>query len=213
MHSGTRFPCWCSVMKRWISSEVEDRTTDQRQRSHDPQAAKALVLTFALPHRQQAVLVAVAERPLRHWLKVPRVHPPAGDRVAALAHAGVVAQTPFVQVGVGQRVAAGDPLGLDSKTRCHYARKTSPKTQPATPTHRIEDQHAAEQMHRLVRGAIRQHVEHRQRRLKKMNNQHSSSSHDKETTRLDFKNRLNCSNQQRSTAKSLNSSYLAATTA
>lgn len=123
MHSGTRFPCWCSVMKRWISSEVEDRTTDQRQWSHDPEAAKALVLTFALPHRQQAVLVAVAEWPLRHRLKVPRVHPPAGDRVAALAHAGVVAQTPFVQVRVGQRVAAGDPLGLDSETRRHYARK------------------------------------------------------------------------------------------
>lgn len=114
-------------MKRWISSEVEDRTTDQRQWSHDPEAAKALVLTFALPHRQQAVLVAVAERPLRHRLKVPRVHPPAGDRVAALAHAGVVAQTPFVQVRVGQRVAAGDPLGLDSETRRHYARKNVSK--------------------------------------------------------------------------------------
>lgn len=22
MHSGTRFPCWCSVMKRWINSEI-----------------------------------------------------------------------------------------------------------------------------------------------------------------------------------------------
>lgn len=22
MHSGTRFPCWCSVMNRWINSEV-----------------------------------------------------------------------------------------------------------------------------------------------------------------------------------------------
>lgn len=71
--------------------------------------------TFALPHRQQAVLVAVAERPLRHRLEVARVNSPAGDGVAALAHAGVVAQATLVQVRVGQRVAAGDPFGLDTE--------------------------------------------------------------------------------------------------
>lgn len=199
-------------MKRWISSEVEDRTTDQHQWSHDSEAAKALVLTFALPHRQQAVLVAVAERPLRHRLKVPCVHPPAGDRVAALAHAGVVAQTPFIQVRVGQGVAAGDPLGLDSETRRHYARQNvsndatsnSPDRRPACGR---ADAPPRAWRHQTACRAPTATAE------KKTTNQHSSSSHDTKTTRLDFKNRLHCSNQQRSTVKSLNSSYLAATTA
>lgn len=72
--------------------------------------------TFSLPHRQQAVLVAVAERPLGHRLEVARVHSAAGNRVAALTHAGVVAQAALIQVRVGQGVAAGDPFGLDRKT-------------------------------------------------------------------------------------------------
>lgn len=57
----------------------------------------------------------MTERPLRHRLKVTRVNSAAGDGVAALTHAGVVAQTTFVQVRVGERVAAGDPLGLDTE--------------------------------------------------------------------------------------------------
>lgn len=33
MHSGTRFPCWCSVMKRWINSEEEgQRHMSDRQK-------------------------------------------------------------------------------------------------------------------------------------------------------------------------------------
>lgn len=72
--------------------------------------------TFSLPHGQQTVLVAVAERPLGYRLKVPGVNSAAGNRVAALTHAGVVTQTPFVQVRVGQSVAAGDPLHLKRET-------------------------------------------------------------------------------------------------
>lgn len=71
--------------------------------------------TFSLPHGQQAVLVAVAERPLGHRLEVAGVNSSAGDGVAALTHAGVVAQAAFVQVRVGEGIAAGDPLGLDVK--------------------------------------------------------------------------------------------------
>lgn len=141
-----------------------DRITDQR-RSHDGRLVTGAA-TFALPHRQQAVLVAVAEGPLRHRLKVAGVDPAAGDGVAALTHAGVVAQTTFVQVRVGQRVAARDPLGLDGKTGRQHAAPVSPAMRPSKATHRIKDQHAAEQVHRLVRGAVRQHVEHRQRGLK-----------------------------------------------
>ena len=71
---------------------------------------------FPLPHRQQAVLVAVAERPLGDRLKVAGVNSAAGNGVAALTHAGVVAQTPLVQVRVGQGVAAGNPFSLETKT-------------------------------------------------------------------------------------------------
>ena len=71
--------------------------------------------TFALPDRQQAVLVAVAEGPLGGRLEVPGVDAATGHRVAALAHAGVVAQPALVQVGVGQCVAAGDTLGLHER--------------------------------------------------------------------------------------------------
>lgn len=73
------------------------------------------VCTFSLPHRQQTVLVAVAERPLGDRLEVAGVNSPAGNRVAALTHAGVVAQAPFVQVRVGEGVAAGDPFSLGGK--------------------------------------------------------------------------------------------------
>lgn len=55
---------------------------------------------FALPDREQAVLIAVTERPVSGRLKVPRVHTTTGYRVAALAHAGVVAQAALVQVRV-----------------------------------------------------------------------------------------------------------------
>lgn len=79
--------------------------------------------TFSLPHRQQAVLVAVAERPLGHRLKVAGVNSSAGNRVAALTHAGVITQAAFVQVRVRERIAARDPFGLDVKemmlTRLH----------------------------------------------------------------------------------------------
>lgn len=37
MHSGTRFPCWCSVMKRWINSEAK-RERSQPPRSHGERA-------------------------------------------------------------------------------------------------------------------------------------------------------------------------------
>ncbi len=73
--------------------------------------------TLSLPHGQQAVLVAVAERPLGDRLKVSGVNSTAGNRVAALTHAGVVAQTPFVQVRVGEGVAAGNPFSLEVKHR------------------------------------------------------------------------------------------------
>lgn len=106
-----------------------DRTTDQR-RSRDGRLVTGAAATFALPHRQQAVLVAVAEGPLRHRLKVAGVDPAAGDGVAALTHAGVVAQATFVQVRVGQRVAARDPLGLDGKTGRQHAAPVSPRQAP-----------------------------------------------------------------------------------
>lgn len=54
----------------------------------------------------------MAERALGHRFEVTGVDAAAGDRVAALTHAGVVAQAAFVQVRVGQGVAAGDPFGL-----------------------------------------------------------------------------------------------------
>lgn len=54
----------------------------------------------------------MAERTLSDRLKVPGVNAPAGDGVAALTHAGVVTQTPFVQVRVGEGVAARNPLRL-----------------------------------------------------------------------------------------------------
>ena len=73
--------------------------------------------TFSLPHRQQAVLIAVAERTLGYRLKVPGVNPAAGDGVAALTHAGVVAQTALVQVRVGEGIAARNPLGLERRER------------------------------------------------------------------------------------------------
>lgn len=63
------------------------------------------------------MLVAVAEGPVGRRLKVAGVHAPAGHRVAALAHAGVVAQAPFVQVGVGEGIAARDPLSLGPDKR------------------------------------------------------------------------------------------------
>lgn len=69
--------------------------------------------TFSLPHGQQAVLVAVAERTLGDRLEVPGVNSAAGNGVAALTHAGVVTQATFVQVRVGQSVAAGDPFSLE----------------------------------------------------------------------------------------------------
>lgn len=68
----------------------------------------------------------MTERPLRHRLKVTRVNSPAGDGVAALAHAGVVAQATFVQVRVGERVAAGDPLGLGAEEKRVKEAPTSP---------------------------------------------------------------------------------------
>lgn len=71
--------------------------------------------TFSLPHRQQAVLVAVAEWPLGHRLEVAGVNSSAGNRVAALTHAGVIAQAAFVQVRVGEGIAARDPFGLHVK--------------------------------------------------------------------------------------------------
>lgn len=65
---------------------------------------------FALPHGQQAVLVAVAEGPLRHGLEVSGVNATAGNGVTALAHAGVVPQPTLVQVRVREGVRAGDTL-------------------------------------------------------------------------------------------------------
>lgn len=115
----------------------------------------------------------MAERALGDGLEVAGVDPPTGDGVAALAHTGVVAQPALVQVRVGQRVAARDPLGLDtnnhtSLTRTRTGEPPRSRKRPA-PAHRVEDQHAAEQVNGLVGGAVRQHVEHRQRRLGRQN--------------------------------------------
>lgn len=66
---------------------------------------------FALPDGVHALLIVVAERSIRRRLKVSGVHPPAGHRVTALAHAGVVAKTTLVQIRVRQSVTAGDALG------------------------------------------------------------------------------------------------------
>lgn len=74
----------------------------------------------------------MTERPLRHRLKVTRVNSPAGHGVAALAHAGVVAQAPFVQVRVGERVAAGDPFGLDAEQKQVKRRRRATQTSAAT---------------------------------------------------------------------------------
>lgn len=73
--------------------------------------------TFSLPHRQQTVFIAVAERTLSHRLKIPGVNSTTGNRVAALTHAGVVTQTPFVQVRVGESVTARNPFSLVNKYR------------------------------------------------------------------------------------------------
>lgn len=54
----------------------------------------------------------MAKRPLGYWLKVPGVNSPTRNRVAALTHAGMIPQTSFVQVGVGEGVTARDPFGL-----------------------------------------------------------------------------------------------------
>lgn len=59
----------------------------------------------------------MAERALRHRFEVAGVDAAAGHRVAALTHAGVVAQAAFVQVRVGQGVAAGDPFGLRAQIK------------------------------------------------------------------------------------------------
>lgn len=120
MQSGTRFPCWCSVMKRWINSEVERESHHQHresQRSHHSglTQTRRQCHTFSLPDGQQTVLITVAERPLGHRLEVAGVNPSTGDRVAALTHAGVVTQTAFVQVWVRESVAARDPFGLEKK--------------------------------------------------------------------------------------------------
>lgn len=181
MQSGTRFPCWCSVMKRWINSEVERESHHQNresQRSHDSGLTqnRRQRRTFSLPDGQQTVLVTVAERPLGHRLEVAGVNPSTGHRVAALTHAGVVTQTAFVQVWVRERVAARDPFGLEEKERgvkntkifkipSEIQTKISPLVCIVW-THWIKDQHPTEQMHRLVSGSIREHVQHRQRRLK-----------------------------------------------
>lgn len=47
-------------------------------------------VTFALPDRVHALLIVVAKRAIGRRLKVPGVHPTAGHRITALAHAGVV---------------------------------------------------------------------------------------------------------------------------
>lgn len=111
-----------------LADEAMDQLWETGRQSQ-PQPTVSMVtrrrappLTFALPHGQQAVLVAVAERALSHRLEVAGVHAPAGDGVAALAHAGVVAQAALVQVGVGQGVAAGDPLGLGGDDKGHNER-------------------------------------------------------------------------------------------
>lgn len=71
--------------------------------------------TFSLPHRQQTVLITVAERTLSYRLEVPGVNSTTGNRVAALTHAGVITQAPFVQVRMGESITARNPLGLEKK--------------------------------------------------------------------------------------------------
>lgn len=91
---------------------------------------EAMDQLFALPDGQQAVLVAVAEGSLSHRLEVPSVDAAAGNRVAALTHAGVVPQPTLVQVWVGQGVTARDTL------------------------RRIEDQHTTEEVDRFMSGSV-----------------------------------------------------------
>lgn len=109
-------------MKRWINSDVGTESGSAvriytNTNVRDRQEAARRRRTFSLPHGQQAVLVAVAERSLGDRLEVPGVNSPAGNGIAALTHAGVVAQAAFVQVRVGQGVAAGNPFGLETNGR------------------------------------------------------------------------------------------------
>lgn len=103
MHKGTRLPCWCSVIKRWMSSETQRESRSLKcpwqKIEHLSCGRKARVMqtvTFALPDGVHALLIVVAERVIGGRLEVPGVHPTAGHRITALTHAGVVPQTTLI---------------------------------------------------------------------------------------------------------------------
>lgn len=51
MHSGTRFPCWCSVMKRWINSEVATERNISYRR-HVASVASVAAAAYLCPATQ-----------------------------------------------------------------------------------------------------------------------------------------------------------------
>lgn len=84
----------------------------------------AVGLTFDLSHGAQVLLKAVVKLGIGDGLEVTGVNTPRGRRVAAFAHAGVVAQAALVQVRVSQGVLRRNALGLEVRhnqdlRKCH----------------------------------------------------------------------------------------------
>lgn len=100
----------------------ETRTTAQRL----PEG-----LTFDLSHGAQVLLKAVVKLGVGDGLKVTGVNTPGGCGVAALTHAGVVAQAPLVQVRVRQGVLRRNALGLE--VRHNEGLRKCERGRPATP--------------------------------------------------------------------------------
>lgn len=79
--------------------------------------------TFDLSHRAQILLKVIIKFGISDRLKVTGVNTARGCGVAALAHACMVAQSTFVQVGVSQGVLRWNPLCLETK-QTRYMRLT-----------------------------------------------------------------------------------------
>ncbi len=73
-------------------------------------------LTFDLPNWRQVLLKTIVKLGVGDRLKVTGVDAARGSGVAAFAHAGVVPQTPLIQIRVCQCVLCRDPLRLYWKT-------------------------------------------------------------------------------------------------
>lgn len=139
-----------------------------------PEKNKNSQLTFHLLHRGQLALPQIVERLLRRRFKLGRVLAHARRRrVAALAHAGMVPKAALVHVRVGQRVNHRDSLVLKNDRKKELKKDNIPRNLP--PTHRIKDEHLAEQVNRLVGGVRAERVQGGQRRRLRGAAQHVGS--------------------------------------